>query len=340
MIIDLPRFIAAERPFWAELDELLKRVERDAGRTLPLAELRRFHYLYERAAADLAQVSTFSAEPETRRYLEHLVARAYGEIHEVRSKAVHLALWTWLSHTLPQTFRRRAQAFWLALAVTLAGAALGGIAVAFDPQAKSAIVPGQFSHVLGDPARRVAEEEKQTENRIAGYKTSFSAHLMQNNIRVAFLGLALGMTWGLGTTVLLFYNGVILGVVAVDYVLAGQTKFLLGWLLPHGVIEIPAILIGAQAGLVLANALIGWGRRVALADRLRAVLPDLVTLIGGAALLLVWAGLVEAFFSQYHEPLLPYAVKIAFGTVELTGLVWYLSRAGRKAIPGVGAVTT
>ena len=30
----------------------------------------RFHQLYERTAADLAKIATFSSEPETRRYLE------------------------------------------------------------------------------------------------------------------------------------------------------------------------------------------------------------------------------------------------------------------------------
>ena len=39
------------------------------------------------------------------------------------------------------------------------------------------------------------------------------------------------MTWGVGTILLLFYNGVILGAVSLDYVQAGQTPFLLGWLL-------------------------------------------------------------------------------------------------------------
>ena len=65
--------------------------------------------------------------------------------------------------------------------------------------------------------------------------------------------------WGVGTIVMLFYNGVILGAVTVDYIRAGQTKFLAGWLLPHGAVEIPSILIAGQAGLVLALALIGWG---------------------------------------------------------------------------------
>jgi hypothetical protein len=56
-----------------------------------------------------------------------------------------------------------------------------------------------------------------------------------------------------------------------------------------------------------------------------------VTLCFGAALMLVWAGIVEAFLSQYHEPVIPYVVKIAFGCVELVALGWYLFRGGRSA---------
>ena len=124
-----------------------------------------------------------------------------------------------------------------------------------------------------------------------------------------------------------------LGAVAVDFVQAGQTKFLLGWLLPHGAIEIPAILIAGQAGLMLALALIGRGQRVPLRARLRAVSHDLVTLIFGVGLLLVWAGFVEAFLSQYHEPVIPYSAKIAFGLVELVLLFLFLAKSGTTQAP-------
>jgi uncharacterized membrane protein SpoIIM required for sporulation len=129
---------------------------------------------------------------------------------------------------------------------------------------------------------------------------------------------------------MLFYNGVILGAVAVDYIRAGETKFLLGWLMPHGVVEIPSILIAGQAGLMLARAIIGYGSRLTLRARLRAISPDVVTLIFGVSLLLVWAGFIEAFLSQYHEPVIPYDVKIAFGCVEFVLLFLFLSRSGRQ----------
>jgi uncharacterized membrane protein SpoIIM required for sporulation len=237
----------------------------------------------------------------------------------------------WFFQTLPQTFRRNVRAFYVSLAITLAGCAFGGFALTLDPAAKPVLMP--FSHLRQDPAQRVAEEENATQDRLAGHKTSFSTFLMTHNIRVSIFTLALGMTWGIGTLLMLFSNGIMLGAVAVDFVRAGQAKFLLGWLLPHGVIEIPAILIAGQAGLMLALAILGRGQRLPLRTRLRAVSHDLVTLIFGVGLLLVWAGFVEAFLSQYHEPIIPYSAKIVFGLVELILLFLFLAKSGTTTAP-------
>jgi uncharacterized membrane protein SpoIIM required for sporulation len=328
VIIDLDRFVASERPCWSELESALERLEADPDHRMSMEGLRRFHLLYERTAADLAKITTFSAEPETRRYLENLVARAYGEIHETRERRARLRLLPWFFQTLPQTFRQHARAFYVSVVITLAGCSFGGLAILLDPASKPILMP--FPHLLQDPAKRVAEEEHARSDKLAGQKTSFSTFLMTHNIRISILTMAMGMSWGVGTIILLFYNGVMLGAVAADYVRAGQVKFLLGWLLPHGVIEIPAILIAGQAGLVLAFALVGWGDRSTLRVRLRIVSRDVVTLVFGVGLLLVWAGIVEAFLSQYHEPVLPYSMKIAFGLVELVLLCLFLAKAGKN----------
>jgi uncharacterized membrane protein SpoIIM required for sporulation len=328
VIIDLQKFIANERPIWTELEAMLDRIEGSPDAQLSLERVQRFHQLYERTAADLAKLTTYSSEPETRRFLENLVSRAYGEIHETREKRTRFSPLVWFFQTWPQTFRRHIRAFCLSLAITIVGCAFGGLAVAFDPDAKAVIMP--FSHLLGDPAKRVAEEENATDDRMEGHKTSFSAQLMTHNTKVAISTLALGMTWGVGTIISLFYNGVILGAVAVDYIHAGQTKFLLGWLMPHGVIEIPAILIAGQAGLMLAFALIGRGRRATMRTRLREISGDVATLIFGVGLMLIWAGFIESFLSQYHEPVIPYVTKIAFGCVELALLCVFLAKSGSK----------
>lgn len=329
MLIDLGKFVEAERPHWNALEAVLQRFENNPDLQLPLDEAQRFLYLYQRSASGLAKIATFASEPDLKRYLEWLVSRAYAEIHESHERKFFNP-WTWFTVSFPQAFRRHWQAFQMTIALTILGCIFGCIALAIDPEAKAVIMP--FSHLGGRPSERVAQEMKDHGVRLSGHKTQFSAELMTHNTKVTMLTMGLGITFGLGTIILLFYNGVVLGAVAFDYIADGQLIFLLGWLLPHGVIEIPAILLGGQAGFVIAHALIGWGSRVDRRERLRLAGPDIVTIIGAAAVFLVWAGIIEAFFSQYHEPVLPYGVKIAFGCAELTALVFFLWRGGRSKI--------
>jgi uncharacterized membrane protein SpoIIM required for sporulation len=272
----------------------------------------------------------FSAETEIRRYLESLVGHAYAEVHELREKPHRFSPLHWFFHVFPQTFRQHMRAFVLALLITAFGFAIGGIAVSIDTEAKRIILP--FSHLQMDPSKRVAYEEKAgaTKDRLKGKKATFSAFLMTHNTRVSLFTFAMGFSWGIGTILLLFYNGIILGAIALDFVHAGQSTFLLGWLLPHGAIEIPAILLAGQAGFILAGALIGWGRRISLKKRLRMVAPELVTLLYGLAVMLICAGIVEAFFSQYHEPVIPYGAKIIFGVLELIALILFLGFSGKS----------
>ncbi len=335
MIIDLEKFVAAEQGYWTELETQLDALDfdRSARGALDLSSAERLHYLYQRAASDLARLATFSAERELRRTLGALVARAYAEIH-ARTGADRTS-WQpleWLAVGFPRAFRRHLRAFWLSVAATLVGVAFGSLAVAIDPDAKPVLLP--FPQLLGNPADRVAEEEQGHGEYLTGHKTTFSGQLMTHNIQVAVGAMALGLTWGVGTLVLILYNGVVLGAVCLDYLRAGQGVFLAGWLLPHGSVEIPSFLLAGQAGLMLGGAIIGWGRRVPLRARMRAVRGDLVTIIGGVAVMLVWAGIVEAFFSQYHAPVLPYRVKITFGVVELVALTWFLARAGAGKAEG------
>jgi uncharacterized membrane protein SpoIIM required for sporulation len=290
--------------------------------------LKRFHYLYRRTSSDLANIRTFSAERDLRQYLESLVGRAFSEIHEIREKPHRLTPVKWFFHTFPQTFRRHILAFWLSVLVTLTGFAFGGAAIGLDRSAKEILMP--FSHLQMDPSERVAKEEGVKKDRLENQKATFSSFLMTHNIKVSIATMALGITWGIGTIILLFTNGVMIGAVALDYILAGETKFLLGWLLPHGSIEIPAIVIAGQAGLLLAGALIGWGKPVSLRERMRAVAGDIVALIFGVAVMLVWAGIVEAFLSQYHAPVISYNYKIGLGIIELGLLVLFLMKSGKS----------
>ncbi len=325
MILDLERFVARERANWQELETVLQRFEQDRFYRPSFEESLRLFDLYQHCASSLARLEEAS-QPELAGFLEALVARAYAQIHSARKRKrfrpVH-----WLTQTLPVVFRRQLRAFAVATALLAAGSATGIALLQLDRDAKSVLMP--FPHLLNDPNERVKQEEKDRGKQISGHQIAFSASLMTHNMSVAFFSMAAGMTFGIGTILMLFANGVDLGAVCMDYIRAGQGKFLLAWLLPHGAFEIPALLVASQAGLLLASALIGWHTRLSRSQRLRAVASDVFHLSMGAALMLIWAGLIEAFISQYHEPVLPYSAKIAFGLIELVLLIWFFARAGR-----------
>ncbi len=330
MILDLQRFLAQERPYWNELDEMLTRMRERAGTGIRLDEIQRLYYLYRRTASDLARVRSQVAETELQDYLETLVARAYGEIHEVRStrriRPIHF-----IRVVFPNTVRQYNRALLLSCIVFGTGALCGAFLTVLDDTNKSYIVPSGFAHVLQNPSDRVAEEEAARLDHLAGNRTLFSTELMTHNIRISIMAVSVGFFWGMGTFLLLFYNGTILGLVFADFIQAGESFFVFGWLLPHGIIEIPAILIAGQAGLLLGGAVLGYGNRNSLSLRLRHIAPVLIILITGVALMLIWAGIIEAFLSQYHEPFIPYSLKILFGIAEGIIFLIYLVFSGRKA---------
>ncbi|MBN1983771.1 MAG: stage II sporulation protein M [Chitinivibrionales bacterium] len=328
MIINLARFIEKEKPFWEELQSQLDRRDNDHSLHCSVDEIKRFYYLYKRACSGLIRLRSDANEPLMVQYLEELVSRAYREIYggTLRRK-IRLRPLTWFFSSFPFVVRKHRHALLYSLVAFLIGGLIGASVLMIDKNARFAILP---HYLQMSPAERVKDEERQNSDRLLHSKATFSSFLATHNIQVSIFTFALGMSWGIGTLIMLFFNGFLLGAVAYDYYSGGQIVFLLGWLLPHGVIEIPSILIAGQAGIVLGTTLIGKGSVYSLGKRFRDVSKELVSLVGGCACLLLWAGVVESFISQYHQPSLPYAVKITFGVVEMVLLLLLLSTGGRN----------
>src|SRR5436305_3917142 len=120
---------------------MLARIQNRTQYEMNLEESQRFYYLYQRSSADLGRLSSAAVEPPVSRYLQSLVARAYGEVHEERQKAERFRPQRWFLQTFPQTFRRRLAPFLLSLALTIAGCVFGAVALAIDPGAKDVIMP-------------------------------------------------------------------------------------------------------------------------------------------------------------------------------------------------------
>jgi uncharacterized membrane protein SpoIIM required for sporulation len=332
VILDLERFQAQAGPRWRDLESLLAGLESRPDHLLTAAEAEQLQELYAQVATDLNRVTHGALATELRQYLERLVARAYAELYyapPTRSEIWQPRRWLKIFTAFPETFRRNVRYFALAVLITLLGCAFGGLAVRYDPASVDVLLPADY---LRDPGQRVHEEEQGQGRHRASAQTeaAFSAQLIRHNIQVALLAAALGVTFGIGTTLLLFENGVLLGAVAVHYTQRGFGLFMSAWLLPHGVFEIPSILIAGQAGFYLARLFLH--RRE---DRnVRQSIQEWLVLVAGLAMMLVWAGIMEAFFSQHHAPELPYGFKVAVAAAELLLLTIYLLLIGRREING------
>src|SRR5258706_15259254 len=121
------------------------------------------------------------------------------------------------------------------------------------------------------------------------------------------LAAAVGVTFGIGTAPLLFENGVLLGAVAARYPQQGFGLFMTAWLLPHGVFEIPSILIAGQAGFYLARILL---RRREDRD-VRQSMREWLVVVRGMGVMVGWGGVMGGFFLQEHRAGLPEGVQVS-----------------------------
>src|SRR5262249_10142919 len=133
-----------------------------------------------------------------------------------------------------------------------------------------------------------------------GQLAGFSGHLFRNNMSATLVAFALGITLGIGTAWVLWYNGIIMGALGAVFVDAGRWQEFCTAILPHGVLEIPAILVGGAAGFLLAGAEIcgrPWPRREELGRAAR----EGVLLVAGCLPLLAVAAVLEAVVARAPE---------------------------------------
>lgn len=323
---DVNRFVRERGPDWDALEALLAQIEAKGMRSLDLADARRFGKLYRRASADLIQARTELADASVIDYLNDLVARAYARVHAGSGRRSRRVL-HFLLEGFPRLFREEWRAIGLSALLLFAGGIVGATAVAIDPDALGVLIPEQ--HQAWTPDERIARDAERGAH-AADQAASFSSFLFTHNIRVSFLVFALGLTFGVGTASVLFYNGVPLGALAMQYHDAGQDLFFWAWILPHGIPELTAVFIAGGAGLLLARGLWLPGRR-RRRDALVYEARRAAGLVVGAMPILVVSGFIEGTISQLHEPVVPYWLKLVFALVVGVGLYSWLLLAGRRA---------
>jgi uncharacterized membrane protein SpoIIM required for sporulation len=322
------------RDRWSELSLLLDAVGRRGAATLTAAQIKQLCRLYRQVTIDLSQARSAGDDPALVQYLNTLAARAHGQIYASRRLEFRPAL-GFLTTGFARVLRRNGMAVGAAVAVFLLSTLASALAVIRDPE---------LAYSLFDE-RIVEYENLRLEKHEGEYRGNFTfdvsesplvaATIIGNNIKVAVFAFALGSLGCVLGVFLLVFNGRMLGTLSGLVWNGGYFVGFYSLILTHGVLELSAICISAAGGFRLGWALLAPGRR-SRADAFKSASGDAFGLLAGAVLMLIVAGIIEAFVTP-HFPA-PVRWSVAAGAGLLFAL--YVAFAGRRTYSNPPSTTS
>jgi uncharacterized membrane protein SpoIIM required for sporulation len=308
---------------WQRLSALCEKAHR-TFRDLSGAEIVEYVRLYRQTSGDLAYLSSHSSNRDVVAYLNALVSRAYGQLYRSRTAGLKTLVQQGL-YLGADTFRRRIWYVVVAAALFLVAAGYTAFMMNKFPQTRSYFVSPAMEPLYSSWKSGEFEERSGDEGLMM---TGFYA---SNNPRVGLIviGVAAG-TAGVGSTIMMWQNGAMVGSLGSDMAKVGKLDFLLSSIAPHGVSEIGGIFVAGGVGYMFAAALLFPGRR-RLVDSLRHAGRDGFVLTVLALVMIFAAAPIEGFFS--FNPAVPQLAKVLFALVATVGWTAYLGFYGRNVDP-------
>lgn len=255
--------------------------------------------------------------------LNRLVVRAHHQLYQSRQPLSNLVS-TFLWRDFPALVRTHARVFWLSALVFYGALALTGLAIWFNPSLIFSVMDAEQVHhyeQMYDPAHRVIgfTRDDASDFYMFGY-------YIRHNIGIGFQTFAGGILGGVGSLVILLFNGVAIGAVAGHLTRIGFTDTFWPFVAGHGAFELTAIVLCGMAGLLLGHALIAPGN-LSRSKALRIQARIAVQLVYGATLFLIIAALLEAFWSS--STLIPVPVKYGVAACLWSLVTLYFLRTGK-----------
>ena len=314
------RFVATAKPRWDRLESLLVLLDRRGVGVLEPAQIDALALDYRAVTSDLARARGRGYDAAIVGYLNRLSARAHAYVYVGTSRSGWSAVRSFLAAEFPRELRRSWFPIGICALLTVVAAAVAYAAVNAEPANAYALLP----------ANSVPAISKALHDSNFGFDRAFaplvSSEIITNNIRVAAIAFAGGMTCGVLTLWIILENGLMVGGLGALFAQAGYGTDFWATIAPHGVIELSAIQVAGGAGLLLAGAIVAPGR-VRRLDALVRNARRAATLVLGTAAMLVVAGTIEGFVSPQR---LSAGVRLAIGGLTLVALVLYVMLAGRS----------
>ena len=313
MTID--RFVEDRRGRWARLGQLVSSA-RGRVQRLSADDVLELGRLYRATTSDLAVARRdFPRDLATER-LNDLVAAAHALVYsEAPTSGRRLRRFVFTE--LPASVR--AQLPWTGASF---GLFLGFAIVTF---VIGLAYPEIAQKALPEETRQQLAQRQLWTDIPEGFRPIAGPLIIVNNVRVAVVLFAGGMTAGLLTVYGLAANGAMLGTIFAVVQTYGLTGGLLAFIASHGPLELSAIFLSGGAGLRLAWAILRPGDR-SRRDALRLGAAQAARVLMLVIPVLGIAGLIEGFLSPSGAP---DAVKAVVGLITGAMLWAYIAFAGR-----------
>jgi uncharacterized membrane protein SpoIIM required for sporulation len=315
-------FIARRGQFWQEFSQTL------GNRRLTRQRARRFPRDFRELSQDLNTARAHGFDPALVDRLNRLVLEGHQRLYDCREFSFKPLL-----NFAAYTFPRQVRANWKGLAA--AGLIFYGLTLFFAvlcfrfPEMAYQILPAYTAESLErmyDPQSPHFLKPRE----VAGDADMFGFYIY-NNVSIAFRTFAGGILGGLGSLFFLAANALFLGAAAGHIINLGFGEPFFSFIAGHSGFELTAIIFSAQAGLLLGYRFFtarGQSRGAAIRRAGGEALP----IVAGAALLLVIAAAIEAFWSSRR--LIPPEIRYAAGGLGWVLLILYFALAGRREPAG------
>lgn len=320
-------FIAAKRPNWERLEQVLRKTASERLASLSAEELYELGALYRQATSDLAVARRDFGNHRVVEFLNGLVGRAHAEIYR-NEAAAWQRVRTATVQTFPRVWRMTFPFTLAAFLLFIVPALVAGLASFVDPTQAELFFPG------ASQLAALIQNDVEWWDQINFARGGAAGFIATNNIMVAITAFAGGLLLGTLTIYSMIYNGLMLGVVAGLSAHHGFSDRLWGFVAAHAAIELSVIFFAGGAGLQLAWVIVRPGLLTRGAALRMAAQRAFVIMIGCVPLLMI-AGVIEAFISPSDLPVwVKYAVSVGTGVA----LYSYLLGSGRTPDERIGFV--
>jgi uncharacterized membrane protein SpoIIM required for sporulation len=317
--MDVDRFLAMNEPTWSRLATLTALAARPRGAS-PL-ELDELVTLYQRTSSHLSTARSSYRDPALLQRLTQLIANAHAVIHGSRPTSWRSIGW-FFTRTFPGAVYSARR--FVAVAALLTFLPAVGLAtwMASSDRALEASAPAAVRE-----AYLSSDFESYYSSEPAG---QFATKVFVNNVQVSIMAFAAGVLGCVVTAGLLAFNGANLGFAAGLFIAAGQAPKFFGLILPHGLLELSAVVVAGAAGLRLGWTVIDPGDRPR-SQALAAEGRRSVTIVLGLIVAFAVAGTIEGFVTGSG---LPTALRVGVGITVFVAFWLYIVVQGRAAERG------